>query len=93
MSATDGRGILGTGSYMPERIVTNSNLPALPPVDENRILRKTAVRQRWVAAPDDATSDLATAAVRRAAFGGGMTWAESLMRWTQSSAPAGGGAP
>ena len=58
-------GILGTGSYLPARVVTNVDLLALvPDADPERVARKTLIEARRFAADDEAASDLAT----RAAF-------------------------
>lgn len=59
-------GVLGTGSYVPGRVLTNKDLSALSGVAEVAILRKTAIRERRWAKPEEATSDLAVAAGRAA---------------------------
>jgi 3-oxoacyl-[acyl-carrier-protein] synthase-3 len=60
-------GILGTGSYLPEREVSNTEVAALvPDITPEWIVRKTAIRTRRYAAEDEATSDLAAEAARRA---------------------------
>jgi len=58
--------ILGTGSYLPDRVVSNDEVGAGANVDDAWIAGKTAIRERRWAAPDQATSDLATAAARAA---------------------------
>ncbi|MBB5912139.1 3-oxoacyl-[acyl-carrier-protein] synthase-3 [Nocardia transvalensis] len=58
-------GVLGTGAYLPERVVTNSEVGIPAGVDSDWIIRKTAIRERRWALPGQATSDLAT----RAALG------------------------
>jgi 3-oxoacyl-[acyl-carrier-protein] synthase-3 len=58
--------ILGTGSYLPERILTSAELGRRLGVGEQWILDKTRVAERRVAAPEEATSDLATQAGERA---------------------------
>lgn len=58
--------VLGTGAYVPERIVSNDEVGAPAGVDDAWITRKTAIRQRRWAAAEQATSDLATAAGRAA---------------------------
>jgi 3-oxoacyl-(acyl-carrier-protein) synthase III len=56
-------GILGTGSYLPEREVTNSELAAMVAgADADWITRKTMIGARRFAAPGEATSDLAAKA-------------------------------
>ncbi|MFI9382140.1 3-oxoacyl-ACP synthase III family protein [Kutzneria sp. NPDC052558] len=60
-------GLLGTGSYLPERVVTNEDIAAMTPdATPEWILRKTAIRSRRFAAEHEATSDLAAAAGRAA---------------------------
>ncbi|MFE4059570.1 3-oxoacyl-ACP synthase III family protein [Streptomyces sp. NPDC059096] len=56
-------GFLGTGSYVPEREVTNDEIVAMvPDITAEWIERKTAIRCRRYAAEDEATSDLAAKA-------------------------------
>lgn len=59
-------GILGTGSYLPERVVTNAEVAEKVGVTAEWIERKTQIRARRYAAPEEATSDLATHAAARA---------------------------
>ncbi|GIE81474.1 3-oxoacyl-[acyl-carrier-protein] synthase 3 [Actinoplanes philippinensis] len=70
-------GILGTGSYLPERVVTNVDLLALvPDADPEWVSRKTLIEARRFAAPDEAASDLAAHAARAALKRAGVTAAE-----------------
>jgi 3-oxoacyl-[acyl-carrier-protein] synthase-3 len=56
-------GILGTGSYLPSREVTNAELATLVPgADPDWVARKTLIEARRFAAPDEAASDLAAKA-------------------------------
>jgi len=67
--ADDGRmaGILGTGSHVPERVVSNTDLVALvPDADPSWVRRRTAISSRRFAAAHEATSDLAAHAARAA---------------------------
>lgn len=66
-------GILGTGAYVPDRVVSNDEVSAAAGVDNAWIIRKTDIRERRWAAPDQATSDLATAAGRAALASAGIT--------------------
>jgi len=66
-------GILGTGAYVPQRVVTNDEVGAAAGVDDAWITSKTAIRERRWAAPGQATSDLATAAGRAALQAAGIT--------------------
>ncbi|MEU5074237.1 ketoacyl-ACP synthase III [Streptomyces asoensis] len=69
--------ILGTGACVPDRIVSNDEVGAPAGVDDAWITRKTSIRERRWAAPEQATSDLATAAARAAMQAAGIT-AEQL---------------
>ena len=58
--------IAGTGSYLPKRILTNSDLEKMVGTTDEWIVSRTGIRERHIAAPEEATSDLATAAARAA---------------------------
>lgn len=58
--------ILGTGSYLPERVVTNDDMAQLVETSDEWIQTRTGIRQRRFAAEDEHTSHMATAAARRA---------------------------
>jgi 3-oxoacyl-[acyl-carrier-protein] synthase-3 len=58
--------IAGTGGYLPARIVGNDELARRVETDDEWIRSRTGIRQRHIAADDEATSDLALAASRRA---------------------------
>lgn len=50
---------LGTGSYAPDRILTNLELEKLVDTSDEWIQTRTGIRERRVAEPDVATSDIA----------------------------------
>ena len=58
--------ISGTGSYLPEKILTNRDLEKLVDTSDEWIYTRTGIRERRIAADDQATSDLALIASRRA---------------------------
>ncbi|MEI6675307.1 MAG: beta-ketoacyl-ACP synthase 3, partial [Verrucomicrobiota bacterium] len=58
--------IAGTGSYVPEKILTNAELAARVDTSEEWILTRTGIRERRIAADDETTSHMATHAARRA---------------------------
>ena len=63
--ALTGVQILGTGSYLPERVVTNEDLRDQYGFDPEWIVNRTGIHERRFAAPHQATSDLCVhAAVR-----------------------------
>jgi len=59
-------GILATGSYLPKEEITNEHVAELVGVTPEWIERKTQIRTRRYAAPDEATSDLAVRAATSA---------------------------
>jgi len=58
--------IAGTGGYLPERILTNAELERTVDTTDEWIRDRTGIRERHLAAPDQTTCDLATAAARSA---------------------------
>ncbi|MFB5759769.1 beta-ketoacyl-ACP synthase III [Paenibacillus medicaginis] len=70
-------GIIGTGKYVPEKILTNSDLEKMVETSDEWIVSRTGIRERHIAAPEQATSDLAYEAAVRALESAGMT-AEEL---------------
>ncbi len=61
-----GTAITGTGMYVPERILTNHDLAQLVDTNDEWIVERTGIRERRIAAPEQASSDLALNAVRNA---------------------------
>ncbi len=66
MTALREAGILGTGSYAPERILSNLDLEKLVETNDEWIVSRTGMRERRLVAPDQATSDIACEAASRA---------------------------
>ena len=64
--------IRGTGSYLPERVVTNSELESRIDTSDEWIVSRTGIEARHVAADDELTSDLALAAARNALDAAGL---------------------
>jgi len=58
--------ILGVGSYLPERVVTNHDLEQWMDTTDEWIQQRSGIRERHFAAADQATSDLGLIAARRA---------------------------
>jgi 3-oxoacyl-[acyl-carrier-protein] synthase-3 len=58
--------ITGIGAYAPERVVTNDDLSELMDTSDEWIVERTGIRERRVAADDQALSDLALPAARQA---------------------------
>jgi 3-oxoacyl-[acyl-carrier-protein] synthase-3 len=58
--------IAGTGSYLPEKIVTNKELEASIETSDEWIAERTGIRQRHIAAEGEYSSDMGLAAARNA---------------------------
>jgi len=65
--------ILGTGSYVPERVLTNEELTKLVETSDEWIVTRTGIKERRVCAEGEATSDLAAHAARAALENAGIT--------------------
>ncbi|UCD87804.1 MAG: ketoacyl-ACP synthase III [Desulfobacterales bacterium] len=51
--------ISGTGSYVPEKVLTNHDLEKMVDTTDEWIVQRTGIRERRIAEPQEATSDLA----------------------------------
>jgi len=58
--------VAGTGSYLPEKILTNFDLEKMIDTSDEWIASRTGIRQRRIAADDEVTSDLCVNAARKA---------------------------
>ncbi|MDN3029283.1 ketoacyl-ACP synthase III [Streptomyces sp. S.PB5] len=65
-------GVLGMGTFLPPRVRTNAEVARDAGITAEWISLRTGVRERHVAAPDEAASDLAAHAVRAAADAAGI---------------------
>lgn len=70
-------GILGTGKYVPERVLTNQDLEKMVETNDEWIVSRTGMRERRIASAEQASSDLAYAAAQEALKNAGIT-AEQL---------------
>lgn len=66
-------GIIGMGSYVPDKIVTNKDLEKIVETSDEWIASRTGIRERRIAEPDMATSDMATKAAERALADAGVS--------------------
>jgi len=64
--------VVGLGHKLPDRVVPNGPIAERIGVDADWIVRRTGIRSRRYAAPDERTSDLAVAAARRALHDAGL---------------------
>ena len=65
-SAVRTAGILGTGAYLPQAVLSNHALEEMVETSDEWIYARTGMRTRRIAAADEATSDMAAAAAREA---------------------------
>src|SRR3546814_18012062 len=61
--------IIGTGRYLPEKVVTNADLEMMVETSDEWIRDRTGIRQRHVAATGETTGDLALYAATHAQIG------------------------
>jgi 3-oxoacyl-[acyl-carrier-protein] synthase-3 len=58
--------IIGTGSYVPEKILTNEDLSRIVDTSDEWITTRTGIKERRIAAKDEHTSDMAAKAALKA---------------------------
>jgi 3-oxoacyl-[acyl-carrier-protein] synthase-3 len=65
--------LVGWGHYAPEKVLTNDDLAKFVDTSDEWIQSRSGIRERHIAAPEQATSDLCVEAARRALDRAGMT--------------------
>jgi len=65
--------IIGTGSYVPERILSNADLERMVDTSDEWIISRTGIRERRIAAESEFTSHMAAKAAERAMENAGVT--------------------
>jgi 3-oxoacyl-[acyl-carrier-protein] synthase-3 len=68
--------VTGVGGYLPDEVVTNDDLAKVVDTSDEWIVERTGIRTRRRAAPDQAVSDLAVEAAKRALAAAGRTPAD-----------------
>ena len=58
--------ITGTGSFLPEKVLTNADLEKMVDTTDEWFIARSGIRERRMASPEHATSDLATEAGKNA---------------------------
>src|SRR5262245_44955 len=71
--AIRGATITGTGMYVPEKRLTNADLERMVDTSDEWNVERTGIRERRIAAPEQASSDLALVACQRALDAAGLT--------------------
>ena len=66
-------GIIGTGSFLPERIITNKEMESIVDTTDEWIRTRTGIEERRVADSDQAASDLGVEAARKALASAGVS--------------------
>ena len=66
-------GVLGTGSYVPEKVLSNADLEKILDTNDEWIFKRTGIKERRIAAPEVNASDLAREASLRAMEMAGIT--------------------
>jgi 3-oxoacyl-[acyl-carrier-protein] synthase-3 len=69
-------GITGLGTHVPERVLTNAELSQIVDTSDEWILDRTGIRERRIAADDEALTDIAMPAARAALADAGVEPAE-----------------
>ena len=64
--------VLGCGSYLPQRILTNAELARKVDTSDEWIMQRTGIRERRIAAPGEGTSDMGLKAAQAALAHAGM---------------------
>ena len=58
--------IIGTGSYLPKKVLTNDDLASMVDTSDEWIYTRTGIKQRHIADENECTSDLAAKAIQNA---------------------------
>jgi 3-oxoacyl-[acyl-carrier-protein] synthase-3 len=68
--------ILGSGDYLPAKVMTNADLSKMVDTTDEWITQRTGIKERHVAADGELTSDLGAEAARRALADAGLSVAD-----------------
>ncbi|WP_029073802.1 beta-ketoacyl-ACP synthase III [Kaistia adipata] len=79
--------VLGCGSYLPEKTLTNAQLAEMVETSDDWIVQRTGIRERHIAAEGELTSDLATAAAKVALADAGLSIGEIDMIIVATATP------
>ncbi|WP_428312644.1 beta-ketoacyl-ACP synthase III [Hydrocarboniphaga sp.] len=79
--------ISGTGSYLPEKVVSNQDLAQTVDTTDEWIFERTGIRRRHIAADGEQTSDLAQRAAERAMAAAGVSAADIDLIIVATSTP------
>ena len=68
--------IIGTGSYLPEKVITNNDIAELVDTSDEWIYSRTGMKERRICSPNQATSDLGVEAAKSALKNSGINVGE-----------------
>ena len=80
--------IAGTGSYLPEKILTNKDLESIVDTSDEWITDRTGIKKRHIVADDQSTTDLATMAAKKAIEAAGLENSDIDLIIVATSTPA-----
>lgn len=79
--------IAGTGSYLPEKILTNAELEKMVATTNEWIVERTGIRERHIIGPNDTTASMAAAAAKKALQAAGTSPKEVQLIIVATSTP------
>ena len=79
--------IVGTGRYLPERVMTNADLEKIVDTTDEWIKTRTGVERRHLIAPDQTTSDMCVEAAKKAIEAAGVDVSEIDLVITGTTTP------
>jgi 3-oxoacyl-[acyl-carrier-protein] synthase-3 len=79
--------IIGTGSHLPEKVLTNADLEKIVDTSDEWIRSRTGIRSRHIAAEGELTSDLALPAAQKALKSAGVAAADIDMIIVATTTP------
>jgi 3-oxoacyl-[acyl-carrier-protein] synthase III len=80
--------IVGTGSYLPEKVLTNADLEKMVETTSAWILERTGIERRHILGPDQSTLDMVEQAARRALEAANVSVAEVDLIALGTTSPA-----
>jgi 3-oxoacyl-[acyl-carrier-protein] synthase-3 len=79
--------VLGCGSYLPQRVLSNADLATMVNTSDEWIVQRTGIRQRHIAAPGEMTSDIGIKAAQAALADAGCSAADIDLVLVATSTP------
>ena len=83
----EGVAVLGIGSHVPARIVTNDEIATMVDTSDEWISQRTGIRERRIAGPTDSSATLGAEAARRALASAGVAASDLDLIVTATASP------